>query len=82
MKQACAGVKAPDDCCQTPQASVGPVSSANAAGVRAAASTIPLVLLSSHRGDVVAMTSTLETIDVQFKRPHDPPHLHIFHLLI
>jgi hypothetical protein len=82
MKHGCAGIKSPDDCCQLPQASIVVVSPLNTPGVRATASATPVAVLSSQRGDIVAMASTIETIDVQFKRPHDPPHLHLFHLLI
>ena len=82
MKGACAGIKAPDDCCQTPQAGVGAVPAANAPANRVAASTISVAVLSSHRSDIVAIASNSESFDVRFKRPHDPPHLHVFHLLI
>jgi hypothetical protein len=77
----CAGIKRPDDCCK-----------GMGHGVTAMAATV--TKLKAHAGcDAVATAATpvaataanalrLAVSPIDFKRPHDPPHLHPFPLLI
>ena len=76
----CAGLSAPDDCCKR----MGHATAGSLAGTVSAAH--PLVLPAT--GVVAWLPANLTTaqgssnLDVAFKRPHDPPHLHSFSLLI
>jgi hypothetical protein len=75
----CAGVKTPDDCCRSRGHLVSaPPSVAPSArdGISFAAVVTPLIapgLIDDSRPLLA---------DPAFKRPHDPPHLHPFPLLI
>lgn len=76
----CAGLRAPDDCCQA-MGHIGPGTAlANPAdsGVVFAPSVavVPEFIVSPSRSSESAKA------DAAFKRPHDPPHLHPYSLLI
>ena len=77
----CAGVRTPDDCCRgMGHAAVGPTS-----GTPPTKSTVNSPFLHA-----VAAWTTMASDptpahapdSISFKRPHDPPHLHSFSLLI
>jgi hypothetical protein len=76
----CAGLSAPDDCCKR----MGHATAGSLAGTLSAAQ--PLVLAAT--GVVAWLPANLtaahgsSNVDFGFKRPHDPPHLHSFSLLI
>jgi hypothetical protein len=76
----CAGLSSPDDCCKR----MGHATTASLAGTLSAVQ--PLVVPVSGVIDwlpanvMPAQTSTHP--DFSFTRPHDPPHLHPFSLLI
>ena len=76
----CAGLRAPDVCCKR----MGHTTAGSRAGTLSAAQ--PLVLPAT--GVVASLPANLtpaqgsSNIDVGLKRPHDPPHLHSFSLLI
>jgi hypothetical protein len=76
---ACAGLSAPDDCCQQ----MGHTREATAAGTLV---TVPAVgpALQPSALEVVpdVKVSFRNPVDGAFTRPHDPPHLHTFSLLI
>jgi len=76
----CAGLSAPDDCCKR----MGHATAGSLAGTLSAAQ--PLALPAT--GVVAWLTANLtaahgsSNVDFALKRPHDPPHLHTFSLLI
>jgi hypothetical protein len=76
----CAGLSTPDDCCKR----MGHTTAGSLAGTLSAAQ--PLVVAAT--GVVAWLPATLTTVQgssnvgFAFKRPHDPPHLHSFSLLI
>jgi hypothetical protein len=76
----CAGLSAPDDCCER----MGHATAASVAGTLSAAQ--PHLLPAT--GDVARLPANLahgrspSTPESFFTRPHDPPHLHSFSLLI
>ena len=76
----CAGLSAPDDCCKR----MGHATAASIAGTLSAAQ--PLVVPAI--GVVVTLPAnpasarSASNPDLAFKRPHDPPYLHSFILLI
>ena len=76
---ACAGLSAPDDCCQrmqqaAPRSTASTIPTAPAAGAPATLS----------KPSALAMRAPAEPVlaPLSFVRPHDPPHLHTFALLI
>ena len=75
----CAGLSRPDDCCQRMGHAAGPT-------VGTLSSASPLVVPSAVTipAFIVAPASRFGTPSPgpAFKRPHDPPHLHPFSLLI
>jgi hypothetical protein len=75
----CAGLSGPDDCCQRMGHAAGPT-------VGTLSSASPLVVPSAVLipGFIVAPASLFGSPSPgpAFKRPHDPPHLHSFSLLI
>jgi hypothetical protein len=77
----CAGFRTPDDCCnQMHQGTSGPVPSTVAGAPN------PLnTSLTAAPDSAYFLPTRLPRVDaaaVEFKRPHDPPHLHTFILLI
>jgi hypothetical protein len=74
----CAGLSAPDDCCQR----MGRATHAIAGTVQADRDT--LIILSSVAAlpRLDAVTRPRDAARSAFVRPHDPPHLHSFSLLI
>jgi len=76
----CAGLNAPDDCCQR----MGHASVHDVADVVAKAQLSGFAVLAAVPGFVatVALVRLEPLADIAFKRPHDPPHLHPFSLLI
>jgi hypothetical protein len=78
-RYACAGLSAPDDCCKR----MGHTREASAAGTLV---TAPSVGPAVHAiGPDVLPDLDLpsrDPVDAVFTRPHDPPHLHTFSLLI
>jgi hypothetical protein len=79
----CAQLSTPDECCKTQEqaTSQGFTSLPNAAPIRVEA---PDALSLAMTPDVIAgVSERFSNHDVAaFKRPHDPPHLHPFPLLI
>jgi hypothetical protein len=78
----CAGVRSPDDCCRgMGHVSAGPVSTTAPSGPTfdppfTAAVLAPAATANFEIGSFPVFLS------IAFKRPHDPPHLHAFTLLI
>jgi hypothetical protein len=76
----CAGLKTPDDCCKTMRhAPAHPVPS-TAAGKSAEPRAMAATLLSTSQPATFSLSPSRQSADS--KRPHDPPHLHTFALLI
>lgn len=76
----CAGLNAPDDCCQrmghtAGGATAGTLSSAGPSLAPAVAIVLPFIV------DLTSAYAHLDSAPA-FKRPHDPPHLHPYSLLI
>jgi hypothetical protein len=74
----CAGVKTADDCCRTIQKSAHHDSATSRQTIDSTAQPVALF------GGVPVFHQTIRTITRvdPFSRPHDPPHLHSFNLLI
>jgi hypothetical protein len=75
----CAGLSGPDDCCQhmghaARSATPGTVSSARPLFVATVAVVPPLTIEASTSDSIRSISA--------FTRPHDPPHLHSYTLLI
>ena len=76
---ACAGLSAPDDCCKR----MGHTGEASAPGTLVTAPSVgPAVQAISPEVVPGLDLSSRDPFDAVFKRPHDPPHLHTFSLLI
>jgi len=76
----CAGLRTPDECCKRMHHSPGHVAPSTAPVERngsaaPAVAPLPVAYLPFSRESVVATSP-------DFTRPHDPPHLHAFSLLI
>ena len=75
----CAGMRTPDDCCKTIQHGHGALPSSTVAGERGSvappAMTPPVLIAVTTIASAAAIARTIT-------RPHDPPHLHTFTLLI
>jgi hypothetical protein len=80
-KGACAGWKSPDDCCQTRDIAVASVAPAPLTAARNAAAP-PVAWLPFVPREHRSVTAAGPAATFPFKRPHDPPHLHAFTLLI
>ena len=76
----CAGVSAPDDCCQRMGHGVASASAIPPSG-QSAPVALPLAVLPVVR-PVTNLASAAPLVVVSFKRLHDPPHLHPIALLI
>jgi hypothetical protein len=76
----CAGLRAPDDCCK----GMGHATAASVAGTLSAAQphVLPATGLVAWLPANLSPSRASSTPDLAFKRPHDPPHLHPFSLLI
>lgn len=74
----CAGVKTADDCCAQMTHAAPRVAAVVTPGLPAIG---PAATSSASVGGFLA-TSTRAIAAPGFKRPHDPPHLHAFALLI
>jgi hypothetical protein len=78
----CAGLKSPEDCCKgmghsLAGSTVATLTALKASAVNGVGAAVPpptAVAFGSGRSTAAA--------GVDFKRPHDPPHLHAFSLLI
>jgi len=74
----CAGVKAPDDCCRSMQHG----------GRQNLATTRAITPIDMHPVAILPERPVLGSLVFErapvaaFKRPHDPPHLHSFNLLV
>jgi hypothetical protein len=76
----CAGFSAPDSCCQRMHHAAShptPSTVGAAQGIDG-----PPAIAALQPELVVRTPSTCEIVRVEFKRPHDPPHLHTYSLLI
>jgi hypothetical protein len=76
----CAGMSSPDDCCRrmshtAPRATAGTLSSATLLGAPVALIVRPFAVDVDTRSGVRRLPDSLP-------RPHDPPHLHAYSLLI
>ena len=77
----CAGVKTPDDCCRGMGHVVsGPTGSTPQRQATLDSPSLHALLVSTIIDAGVGCTPVVVSVD--FKRPHDPPHLHTFALLI
>ena len=77
---ACARMQAPDDCCRN----MGHAAAHQvpATSERHAPSAVPIALPINVAAEVAASSRTTPPSTSAFTRPHDPPHLHSFALLI
>jgi hypothetical protein len=77
---ACAGLSAPDDCCQH----MGHTREANAPGTLVTVAAVGPALQPVFAPEVVPDPGlpSRHPVAGAFTRPHDPPHLHSFSLLI
>jgi hypothetical protein len=76
---ACGGFSAPDDCCKR----MGHTREATAAGTLVTALSVGPAVQAIGPEIVPALDlPSRDLVDAVFKRPHDPPHLHTFSLLI
>jgi hypothetical protein len=77
----CAGWKAPHECCETRDSRVASIAPAPLTHVRDLSA--PLLRWSPVDFPIVLQPSAAIPIaSLTFKRPHDPPHLHAFSLVI
>lgn len=77
----CAGVKAPDDCCRgMGHVVAGPTSNTPPTQPRLDYPVLHAILAWTTIHSPAASAPLF--VAVNFKRPHDPPHLHAFALLI
>jgi hypothetical protein len=76
----CAGLSAPDDCCER----MGHTSGVSLAGTLSSGQpvVIPPAILATLPPVNLSLRLDAPNSDFAFKRPHDPPHLHPFSLLI
>ncbi len=75
----CAGLSAPDTCCQRMQHAASHPTPSIAAGQGIDG---PPAIVALPPALVARSTSAWELARAEFKRPHDPPHLHTYSLLI
>ena len=75
----CAGLSSPDDCCQQ----MGHTAHGTFAGTLSSAHPVILAVILSVPASAASIASH-ESLNREwfFTRPHDPPHLHSFSLLI
>ena len=81
MRGECAGLSTPDTCCQTQQFAAGPDLTSTAPGLAHVDIAGPVSILTIDPSDELGSAGERSVQDA-FKRPHDPPHLHGFPLLI
>ena len=81
MRGECAGLSTPDTCCQTQQFAAGPELTSTAPGLAHVDIASPVSIASVWLSDGLGSTREWSVRDA-FTRPHDPPHLHGFPLLI
>ena len=76
----CAGLSTPDSCCRTQQMAASPDFTSTAPGL----AHLGLAPISTPIVDLLGAPWSWSDVAVPdaFKRPHDPPHLHGFPLLI
>lgn len=77
----CATLQGADVCCQTREQASGQGFDSTLAGSRTALA-LPAVAVTSQRTAAAFYVVSESTPTHSFKRPHDPPHLHPFNLLI
>jgi hypothetical protein len=78
---ACAGPQTPDDCCQTMGHATTHSASATIAKAQLPASGVTAANLRAGTSPV-GLATRRHVVSIDGKRPHDPPHLHTFSLLI
>lgn len=79
----CASLQAPDACCQTREQAPGQGFDSTLAGPRTTLSSPAIAVMPQWTADAFEWHQAGEwTAADSFKRPHDPPHLHPFSLLI
>lgn len=79
----CASLQAPDTCCQTREQAPGQGFDSSLPDSRVAVSSPALAVLPQWTAAAFERHQAVEpTAGDSFKRPHDPPHLHPFNLLI
>jgi hypothetical protein len=76
----CAGLSAPDTCCQRMHHAASHSTPSTGAATRGIDGVPASVAL--PQANVARSTSAWELFRVEFTRPHDPPHLHTYSLLI
>jgi hypothetical protein len=76
----CAGLSAPDTCCRRMHHAASHSTPSTAAATQGIDGTPAIVALPP--AIVARSTSAWELLRVEFTRPHDPPHLHTYSLLI
>ena len=76
----CAGLRTPDDCCKR----MGHATADSLAGTLSSAQplVVPATVVVAWLPPNLTTVQSSSNVDVAFKRPHDPPHLHPFSLLI
>jgi hypothetical protein len=78
---ACAGLSSPDDCCQHMGHAAHGVTPGTVSAARELLIPITGIVQSSFAADTAAAADPIGTLSI-FTRPHDPPHLHSYSLLI
>jgi hypothetical protein len=76
----CAGLSAPDTCCQRMHHAASHSTPSTAAATQAIDGALVIAALPPTL--LVRSTSAWTRVNVEFTRPHDPPHLHTYSLLI
>jgi hypothetical protein len=76
----CAGMSGPDDCCQRMRHTAGRTVAATFSSARLLV--IPSAIVVDSFVVQHTPASALQSAGPAFKRPHDPPHLHPYSLLI
>lgn len=77
----CAGISGPDDCCQHMGHTAHGVAPGTCSSARSA-DTPTAAIVPAFSTDAAAPASTPFNSVSPFTRPHDPPHLHSYSLLI
>ena len=78
--RSCAGLRTPDQCCKHMHPAPAHETFATAAGTRAVPAAVMATLPSTSQR--VSFQPSILVRLIHSKRPHDPPHLHTFSLLI
>ena len=81
MRGECAGLSTPDTCCQTQQFAASPDLTSTTPSLAQVDLAGPVSIGNIWLPDALGSARDRSARDA-FKRPHDPPHLHTFPLLI